>query len=474
MRDLIPSTTRITLSVGPTAALDVPSLLGQLDRYPYGCAEQTTSRALPLLYVNDMAKRLGLASEAEIRERIQKAIERVFEMQDASGAFGIWGPADGDLWLTAYVTDFLTRAKETGYTRAPAAVQSGARQARELPRLRAGLREGRRGARLCALRARPQRPRADRRSALLRRHAPRALLDAAGAGAARRRASPCSATRSAPSGPSRRRSPSIDGAAGQARDLARADYGSFVRDGAGRADARVRDRRGQGGAAKPRQRARQGLSGARSYTSTQEQAWMLLAARALAEQARDTRARRSTARRTQGELTRRVPAAELDQRAADDRQRRRSAVDAVVTVLGASLTPEPAVAKGFTHRAQPTTRSTARRSTWRAPTAARRRSPQNERLVVVRQDRGRGRGRPRAAGRPAAGRPRDREPAPRRQRRPEGPRLAEARARARAHRVPRRPLRCRLRLLRRRAAVAAATGTVDSGHGDASPTSCAP
>ncbi len=47
---------------------------------------------------------------------MQGAIERVFEMQDSSGAFGTWGPSYADLWLTSYVTDFLTRAKENGYT----------------------------------------------------------------------------------------------------------------------------------------------------------------------------------------------------------------------------------------------------------------------------------------------------------------------------------------------------------------------
>ena len=115
LHDLIPRRTSVTVTVGPNAALDVPGLLAALDRYPYGCAEQTTSRALPLLYVNDVAKRIGLATDSELRERIRGAIARVLEMQDASGAFGIWGPVDGDMWLTSYVTDFLTRAKEAGY-----------------------------------------------------------------------------------------------------------------------------------------------------------------------------------------------------------------------------------------------------------------------------------------------------------------------------------------------------------------------
>ena len=97
VQDLIPRRTNVTVTVGPQGALDIPGVLASLDRYPYGCAEQTTSRALPLLYVNDVAKRIGLASDTQVRERIDGAIARVLEMQDSSGAFGIWGPSDGDM-----------------------------------------------------------------------------------------------------------------------------------------------------------------------------------------------------------------------------------------------------------------------------------------------------------------------------------------------------------------------------------------
>ena len=119
VQDLIPRRTKVMVSVGPQGGLDVPGILAALDRYPYGCAEQTVSRAMPLLYANAIAKRIGLASDADLRERVDRAIARVFEMQDASGSFGIWGPADGDIWLSSFVTDFLTRAKETGYAVSP-------------------------------------------------------------------------------------------------------------------------------------------------------------------------------------------------------------------------------------------------------------------------------------------------------------------------------------------------------------------
>ena len=116
---LIPDSAKISVNVGPTAALDVPGLLLALDRYPHGCAEQITSRALPLLYLSSVAQKSGLAGDKGARERVQKAIDRLTELQDSSGAFGLWAPADNDLWLTAYITDFLTRAKETGYSIKP-------------------------------------------------------------------------------------------------------------------------------------------------------------------------------------------------------------------------------------------------------------------------------------------------------------------------------------------------------------------
>ena len=37
----------VSVGVSQSASFDVPSVLMALDRYPYGCAEQTTSRALP-------------------------------------------------------------------------------------------------------------------------------------------------------------------------------------------------------------------------------------------------------------------------------------------------------------------------------------------------------------------------------------------------------------------------------------------
>ncbi|WP_117194704.1 alpha-2-macroglobulin family protein [Rhizobium terrae] len=106
----------VSVNVSRSTAFDIPALLMSLSRYPYGCAEQTTSRALPLLYLSEMAVQNGLAEDGEVKKRVQDAIYRVLSYQSSAGSFGLWGPGGGDLWLDSYVTDFLSRAREQGYT----------------------------------------------------------------------------------------------------------------------------------------------------------------------------------------------------------------------------------------------------------------------------------------------------------------------------------------------------------------------
>ncbi|WP_022729963.1 alpha-2-macroglobulin family protein [Fodinicurvata sediminis] len=105
----------VTVNVSPAGAFDIPALLMSLDRYPYGCAEQITSRALPLLYVNELSKIAGLEQEPDTRDRIEQALTQLLSYQSSSGSFGLWGPGRGDLWLDSYITDFLTRAREQGF-----------------------------------------------------------------------------------------------------------------------------------------------------------------------------------------------------------------------------------------------------------------------------------------------------------------------------------------------------------------------
>ncbi|MBN9025073.1 MAG: alpha-2-macroglobulin family protein [Rhizobiales bacterium] len=113
--EFVPGTTSATLAIGGSAKLDVAAILASLDRYPYGCTEQITSKAMPLLYLNQVAATIGIAQDSELRKRIQDSIGKVLDNQSSAGSFGLWGPGYEDLWLDAYVTDFLTRAKAAGY-----------------------------------------------------------------------------------------------------------------------------------------------------------------------------------------------------------------------------------------------------------------------------------------------------------------------------------------------------------------------
>jgi uncharacterized protein YfaS (alpha-2-macroglobulin family) len=103
------------VSAGPLSKLDAPGLLSALDRYPYGCTEQVTSQALPLLYHGPVAQALGLGSAERVTQRIDEAIEQVLTRQASNGSFGLWQAGSGDFWLDAYVSDFLSRARDKGH-----------------------------------------------------------------------------------------------------------------------------------------------------------------------------------------------------------------------------------------------------------------------------------------------------------------------------------------------------------------------
>jgi uncharacterized protein YfaS (alpha-2-macroglobulin family) len=112
---LVTGTASIQVGASGAGRLNVPAILRALDRYPYGCTEQITSRAMPLVYLNDVAIQAGLAGDPDVRGRVEKAVSGVLANQSASGSFGLWSPGGEDLWLDSYVTDFLTRARQKGY-----------------------------------------------------------------------------------------------------------------------------------------------------------------------------------------------------------------------------------------------------------------------------------------------------------------------------------------------------------------------
>ncbi len=111
----VPGTASATVSINGAAEFDVAGVVRSLDRYPYGCTEQLTSRAMPLVYLDQTVLSAGLGRGEDVRKRVSDAIASVLANQASNGSFGLWGPGYGDLWLDSFVTDFLTRAREAGY-----------------------------------------------------------------------------------------------------------------------------------------------------------------------------------------------------------------------------------------------------------------------------------------------------------------------------------------------------------------------
>jgi alpha-2-macroglobulin len=112
--DLVPGTGRVALSVAISTSLDAAALLNGLDRYPFSCSEQLTSKAIALLHIKDFASGAKLVDVDDADQRLNDAIARLLSRQGANGSFGLWSVGGDDVWLDAYVTDFLTRARERG------------------------------------------------------------------------------------------------------------------------------------------------------------------------------------------------------------------------------------------------------------------------------------------------------------------------------------------------------------------------
>jgi uncharacterized protein YfaS (alpha-2-macroglobulin family) len=60
-------------------------------------------------------RRRSLSPDGEIDQRIKDTIPRLLARQDSNGSIGLWSVGGDDPWLDAYVTDFLTRARERGF-----------------------------------------------------------------------------------------------------------------------------------------------------------------------------------------------------------------------------------------------------------------------------------------------------------------------------------------------------------------------
>ncbi len=131
-------TARMTVSALPPIPF-ASALKGALE-YPYGCAEQTTSKGYAALELDDAtAKMLGIdgLDAKKRRERMEGAFGRLASMQVSNGHFSMWGDDDYvNPGLTPYIAEFLLDAREGGFAVPDAVLQKA------LTRLNEGLLAG--------------------------------------------------------------------------------------------------------------------------------------------------------------------------------------------------------------------------------------------------------------------------------------------------------------------------------------------
>ena len=283
LADFIPATGAVTATVAPLGGVDVAGLLGALDTYPWSCSEQTVSRALPLLYLSALTGATIRRSRATFR-RGSTAPSRCCcrgRIRAAASACGRRKGAE-DIWLTAFVTDFLTRARENKYAVPQRAMDNA------LDRLRnyvvnasdAKVENGAGLAYAIYVLARNGRPVAGDLRYLVD-----ARLDAFDTPFSRAQLAAALALIG-----DRARASTVFAAAAdtlqksKATSLSRADYGSLLRDGAGLLTLASESQADQSVIVKAAQVV-DSEAAATPSASTQEESWMVLAAQAMAAQA---------------------------------------------------------------------------------------------------------------------------------------------------------------------------------------------
>ncbi|OQX99864.1 MAG: hypothetical protein B6I20_09575 [Bacteroidetes bacterium 4572_117] len=90
--------------------------LDYLIAYPYGCVEQTISKAFPQLYYQELAKDLTATKGFDPNYNIKEAIRKLQLMQLYNGAMSYWpGHGRETWWGSVYAAHFLIEAKKAGY-----------------------------------------------------------------------------------------------------------------------------------------------------------------------------------------------------------------------------------------------------------------------------------------------------------------------------------------------------------------------
>jgi uncharacterized protein YfaS (alpha-2-macroglobulin family) len=108
----------LEIDLAPSLLSALAESIDYLRDYPYGCAEQTVSRFLPGLALEEVATGLRVDDEelsVELSDVVESSLQRLYRLQNLDGGWGWSESDDSDVWQTAYAVYGLDRAREAGY-----------------------------------------------------------------------------------------------------------------------------------------------------------------------------------------------------------------------------------------------------------------------------------------------------------------------------------------------------------------------
>lgn len=104
--ELLDSPGELTLELSNSRLLEAADAIEQLLHYPYGCVEQTTSAMLPWVTLNGGLKNALpqlRRTDEQIREVVQKGVDRLLSMQTSAGGLAYWPKGqEPSLWGSAH------------------------------------------------------------------------------------------------------------------------------------------------------------------------------------------------------------------------------------------------------------------------------------------------------------------------------------------------------------------------------------
>ena len=124
-------TVNFNFIINSTLTTSLLKTLDELVGYPYGCVEQTMSRFLPTLYVNNFLKTQNIKLSSSIIENMPKYVEegitRLVDFQQPDGGWGWWKNDRSNPFMTAYVLYGLNFARLNGFNVDESVIQNGIR-----------------------------------------------------------------------------------------------------------------------------------------------------------------------------------------------------------------------------------------------------------------------------------------------------------------------------------------------------------